>query len=145
MTEMTAELQRELEAMLMVADQPYSVVTLASALDVPIVEVTSAIEVLVADYNGESDGPQRGFELREVGGGWRFYVREAYDHAVTKLIDDQVNSQQAQFFAKRRRLEDRSHQPNKAQHSCGKPNAFLSVGRVELRKNLFLVVRTQFR
>lgn len=96
MTEMTAELQRELEAMLMVADQPYSVVTLASALDVPIAEVKSAIEALVADYNGESDGPQRGFELREVGGGWRIYVREAYGHAVTKLIDDQVPAKLSQ-------------------------------------------------
>lgn len=96
MTEMTGELQRELEAMLMVADQPYSVVTLASALDVPLPEVKSAIESLVADYNGESGGPQRGFELREVGGGWRIYVREAYDHAVTKLMDDQVPAKLSQ-------------------------------------------------
>jgi segregation and condensation protein B len=83
-------LLREIEAILMVADEPQSVVGLASALEVPLAEVKGAIAELVADYNGEGEGPERGFELREVGGGWRVYVRGAYDHAVAQLIKDQV-------------------------------------------------------
>ena len=96
MTEVTRDLQRELEAILMVADEPQSVVALASALDVPLAEVKDAIHALVADYNGDSGGPQRGFELREVGGGWRMYVRDNYDYAVKKLIQDQVPAKLSQ-------------------------------------------------
>ena len=69
---------------------------MASALDVPLAAVKSAVQGLVADYNGDTGGPQRGFELREVGGGWRLYVREAYDKAVTKLIQDQVPAKLSQ-------------------------------------------------
>lgn len=83
-------LLREIEAIVMVADEPQSVLAIASALEVPAAEVKAAIAELVADYNGEAEGPERGFELREVGGGWRVYVREAYDHAVAQLIKDQV-------------------------------------------------------
>jgi len=96
MTEVAKDLHRELEAILMVADEPQSVVGLASALDVPLAQVKEAIQALVADYNGESGGPQRGFELREVGGGWRMYVRDAYDYAVQKLIRDQVPAKLSQ-------------------------------------------------
>ena len=95
-TDSDRDVIRELEAILMVAEQPQSVVVLASALDVPLAQVKTALEALVADYNGESGGPQRGFELREVGGGWRLYVREAYDHAVTRLIQDQVPAKLSQ-------------------------------------------------
>ena len=95
-TDSDRDVIRELEAILMVAEEPQSVVVLASALDVPLAQVKTALEALVADYNGESGGPQRGFELREVGGGWRLYVREAYDHAVTRLIRDQVPAKLSQ-------------------------------------------------
>ena len=83
------DLLREIEAVMMVADEPQSVVTLASSLDAPVAEVKSALGELVADYNGEHEGPQRGFELREVGGGWRMYVREAYDQVVANAISQQ--------------------------------------------------------
>ena len=96
MTDVGRDLDRELEAILMVADEPQSLVALASALDVPLAAVKSAVQGLVADYNGDTGGPQRGFELREVGGGWRLYVRKAYDKAVTKLIQDQVPAKLSQ-------------------------------------------------
>jgi segregation and condensation protein B len=83
-------LERELEAILMVADQPQSVLELSSALDVPVALVKAAIQALVADFNGEADGPERGFELREVGGGWRIYVRERYDAVVSRVIHEQI-------------------------------------------------------
>ena len=84
------DLLRELEALLMVADEPHSMVALAGALEVPLALVKQGLADLVADYDGVGPGPQRGFELREVGGGWRFYVRETYDHVVQKLVSDQA-------------------------------------------------------
>jgi segregation and condensation protein B len=89
-SEQTRVIERELEAVLMVADHPHSVIELSSALDVPVAAVRAAIDALVADYNGEGEGPERGFELREVGGGWRIYVRESYDSVVAKVIHDQT-------------------------------------------------------
>lgn len=83
-------LERELEAILMVADQPQSVMELSTALEVPLQDAKDAISNLVADYNGLQGGPERGFELREVGGGWRIYVRERYDDVVSRVIHEQT-------------------------------------------------------
>jgi segregation and condensation protein B len=87
---MERTIERELEAILMVADQPQSVVELSSALEVPVADLKEAISSLVADYNGLTGGPERGFELREVGGGWRLYVRERYDEVVARVIHEQT-------------------------------------------------------
>src|SRR3954447_2934666 len=65
-----ADLERSLEAILVVADEPQSLVSLATALNVPVPAVRQSIERLVEDYDGLTGGPRRGFELREVGGGW---------------------------------------------------------------------------
>lgn len=83
-------LEREVEAIMMVADAPLSVIEMSQALDAPVAEVKRALEALVSDYDGHSGGPQRGFELREVGGGWRIYVREGYDEVVARLIHEQT-------------------------------------------------------
>ncbi|WP_072313233.1 SMC-Scp complex subunit ScpB [Agrococcus sp. Marseille-P2731] len=72
-------LERRIEAILMVADEPQGAVHLATALRAPVRAVKAAIEALRDDYDGRGEGPERGFELREVGGGWRIYVRAAYD------------------------------------------------------------------
>jgi segregation and condensation protein B len=80
------DLERALEAILMVADEPLPLVSLATALGSPMAAVRQSIERLVADYDGEGDGPVRGFELREVGGGWRIYVRPAYDDIVKEFV-----------------------------------------------------------
>ena len=56
---------RNIEAVMMVMDEPMSVVALAGALEVPVGSVTAALESLVADYDGQSGGVERGFELRE--------------------------------------------------------------------------------
>lgn len=82
-------LQQQLEALLLVADEPISTVGLATATDRPVREVRKAIDALIADYNGEGEGPMRGFELREVGGGYRFYVRESLDPLVTDFVQQQ--------------------------------------------------------
>jgi segregation and condensation protein B len=83
------DMERAIEALLMVADEPQSVVGLATALGTPVTEVHRAIDRLVADYDGRDGTVRRGFELREVGGGWRFYVRGEYD----ALVSDYVNQQ----------------------------------------------------
>ena len=81
-----AELKPGIEAILMVAELPVPLVALAGALDTPISQVRAAIDELQADYNGVGSGPKRGFELREVGGGWRIYVREEFDWAVNLFV-----------------------------------------------------------
>ncbi|WP_043674822.1 SMC-Scp complex subunit ScpB [Clavibacter michiganensis] len=76
------DLDRALEALLMVADEPQTVTTLATATSTPVREVRRAIQRLVDDFDGKAGGVRRGFELREVGGGWRVYVRPEYDVVV---------------------------------------------------------------
>jgi segregation and condensation protein B len=56
--------------------------------------VRAAIERLVADFDGTDPvraggGVRRGFELREVGGGWRIYVREEHDPLVRNFVLEQ--------------------------------------------------------
>jgi len=53
---------------------------------VPIPAVRESIERLVKDFDGEDGGPKRGFELREVGGGWRIYVRGEFDDVVRDFV-----------------------------------------------------------
>ncbi|MBX3194933.1 MAG: SMC-Scp complex subunit ScpB [Microbacteriaceae bacterium] len=81
-----ADLERALEAILMVADEPLSLVALATGLGVPVPAVRQSIERLVHDYDGDEGTQRRGFELREVGGGWRIYVRPEHDAAVREFV-----------------------------------------------------------
>jgi segregation and condensation protein B len=80
------DVERSLEAILMIADEPQSVVSLATSLGVPVGTVRKSIERLVADFDGVDGATRRGFELREVGGGWRIYVRGEYDDAVRDFV-----------------------------------------------------------
>src|SRR4051812_24647695 len=64
-------LRTALEAILMVVDEPVRDVTLAQVTERPTDEVAAALRGLAAEY----DEQNRGFELREVAGGWRFYTR----------------------------------------------------------------------
>lgn len=80
------QIERAIEAILMVADEPQSLVSLASAMSAPVKRIKEAIENLVADYDGRNGGVTRGFELREVGGGWRIYVRESFDPVVADFV-----------------------------------------------------------
>ena len=94
------DMERSLEAILMIADEPQTLVSLATALGVPVVAVRQAIERLVADYDGHGSGTggsiRRGFELREVGGGWRIYVRGEYDDVVRDFVLTQNPSRLSQ-------------------------------------------------
>ena len=79
-----AELRPALEALLMVADQPLDVATLASAAGHPVVAVDEALADLAREY----DEQRRGFELRNVAGGWRYYTREEFATVVEGFVLD---------------------------------------------------------
>ena len=76
------ELRPALEAVLMVADQTLAETELATAVGYPVSEVLEALEALAAEYADQG----RGFDLRNVGGGWRFYTREAYAPVVEGFV-----------------------------------------------------------
>jgi segregation and condensation protein B len=78
------ELRPALEAVLMVADQPLDHLTLAQAVGHPPPDVEKALVELAQEYADQ----ERGFELRNVGGGWRFFTREAYAPAVERFVLD---------------------------------------------------------
>jgi segregation and condensation protein B len=80
------DIPRALEAILMIADDPQTLVSLATAVGAPIAAVRQSIEALVADYDGEDGTVRRGFQLREVGGGWRIYVRAEFDDVVRDFV-----------------------------------------------------------
>lgn len=86
----------DLEAILLVVDEPQSLVALATAVRAPVPAVRDAIARLVADYDGETGGRRRGFELREVGGGWRLYVRAEHDDLVADFVTQQAPSKLSQ-------------------------------------------------
>ena len=93
----TAPLTERLEAILVIADEPLSLVMLATATSSPVPAVRQAVQTLVEDYDGASGGgPRRGFELREVGGGWRLYARAEHDGLVTDFVNTQAPSRLSQ-------------------------------------------------
>ncbi|WOO98572.1 SMC-Scp complex subunit ScpB [Micrococcus terreus] len=78
---------RELvEAVLMVVDEPVTDEQLAEATGADRAEVHQVLTSLVGDYNGENGSARRGFELREVAGGWRIYSRPAHAEVVERFI-----------------------------------------------------------
>jgi segregation and condensation protein B len=80
------DLQAAVESILMITDSPISLVALATALEQPVNVVRDIVIGLQADYNGETGGRLRGFELREVGGGWRLFVRADFDWAIRMFV-----------------------------------------------------------
>jgi segregation and condensation protein B len=91
-----APVDRQLEAILMIADEPQSLVSLGAAVGAPVPVVRQAIERLVADFDGVDGTVRRGFELREVGGGWRFYVRADLDAVVEQFVESERPSRLSQ-------------------------------------------------
>lgn len=73
-----------LEAILMVVDEPVAEVTLAQVLERPTAEITAALRALSEEYTAAG----RGFDLREVAGGWRFYTRAECAALVEKFVRD---------------------------------------------------------
>ena len=85
-----AALRGSLEAVLMVADQPLDAVSLATAVGYPVEDVVSELQLLAEEYAEQG----RGFELRNVAGGWRYYTREEYAAVVEAFV---LEGQQARL------------------------------------------------
>lgn len=75
-------LKGALEAMLLVSSDPVSASALAKILDVTPGEVAS----LLAELKVEYEEANRGFQLREVAGGWRLFTHPAYHEQVEALV-----------------------------------------------------------
>jgi segregation and condensation protein B len=73
---------RQIEAILMVVDEPVTEITLASVLQVPVDQVVYALESLVPTYE------DRGFTLKAINGGWRFYSHPECSDVVEKFVLD---------------------------------------------------------
>ena len=78
------ELNRSLEAILMVVDEPVTEVILAQITEVPTEIVAAALITLAKEYEEQ----QRGFQLREIAGGWRFYSHPDQAAMVEKFVLD---------------------------------------------------------
>lgn len=79
-----------LEALLLLAAEPVTEFELAQAVGVPESVVAETLTELVAFYTETG----RGFELRQVGGGWRYYTREDYADLITRSV---VEGQQSRL------------------------------------------------
>lgn len=83
-----------LEALLLVSSDPVSASALAQALGIAPGEAAS----LLAELNIEYEEANRGFQLREVAGGWRLFTHPAYHDQVEAFVlswDTQKLSQAA--------------------------------------------------
>ncbi|MFC6082886.1 SMC-Scp complex subunit ScpB [Sphaerisporangium aureirubrum] len=90
----TAEpaLRASLEAILLVVDEPVAEVTLAQVLERPSREVAEALRELSGEYTEAG----RGFDLREVAGGWRLYTRAECAAVVERFVRDGQQSRLTQ-------------------------------------------------
>lgn len=77
-----AALARSIEAILMVVDEPVNELTLASVLQATVDQVVDALEGLVPTYE------DRGFTLKAINGGWRFYSHPDCSAVVEKFVLD---------------------------------------------------------
>lgn len=78
------DLEPSLEAILLVADEPVPQTVLAQVLELPQDQIAAALHRLAELYTTQG----RGFDLREVAGGWRFYTRSEFAPVVEKFVRD---------------------------------------------------------
>lgn len=79
-----------IEAILMVIDEPVSELLLAQVLECSVEEVESALKNLANIYEG------RGFEIKKINGGWRFYSHPDFNAVVEKFVLDGQQSRLTQ-------------------------------------------------
>jgi len=72
----------QIEALLILATEPVAEADLAQTLDVPVEEIGAALARLCEFY----DGTGRGFELRHVGAGWRYYTRPEHAEIIAHSV-----------------------------------------------------------
>lgn len=73
-----------LEALLLLADEPRNVMELAAAVHERVDTVERELHRLAEEYTEQV----RGFDLREVAGGWRYYTRAECSPVVERFVLD---------------------------------------------------------
>lgn len=71
-----------IEALLLMAEEPVAATTLAEAVGAPLDRITAVLQGLVEFY----DTTGRGFELRHVGGGWRYWTRAEHADLIGQWV-----------------------------------------------------------
>jgi segregation and condensation protein B len=84
------QLRGALEAILLVVDEPADPTVLAQVLTTPEPEIAAMLRALRDEY----DEAGRGFELREIAGGWRLYTRAEFAPYVERFV---LEGQQARL------------------------------------------------
>ena len=84
------EVERSIEAILMVVDEPVSEITLAQVLERTVDEIDAALINLTESYDN------RGFTLKKISGGWRFYSHPDLSGVVEKFVLDGQQSRLTQ-------------------------------------------------
>jgi len=75
-------LRGTLEALLFVTDEPLPAPRVAKLLERSEAEVVEALTELAAEYAAD----ERGFQLREVAGGWRMYTHPAFHPVIERMV-----------------------------------------------------------
>ena len=78
----TDSLKAALEALLLVSSDPASASSLAAALDIAPGEAQALLYELKVEY----EEANRGFQLREVAGGWRLFTHPAFHDQVESYV-----------------------------------------------------------
>jgi len=81
-TRENADVLGALEALLFVSDEPVAAARLGKILELEPAEITAALKGLAAEYAEDN----RGFQLREVAGGWRLYTHPAFHQQVEEYV-----------------------------------------------------------
>lgn len=85
-------LKSAIEAILLVVDEPVSVLTIAQVTNTPEIEVVKELKKLQKEFE-QRDG---GITLREVAGGWRFYTNENSAEVVERFLKDGMTARLTQ-------------------------------------------------
>lgn len=84
------EVERSIEAILMVVDEPVTEIVLAQVLERTVEEIDMALAHLISTYD------DRGFTLKKINGGWRFYSHPEFSGAVERFVLDGQQSRLTQ-------------------------------------------------
>jgi len=80
------ELFAQLEAILMITDEPVTVEQLVKATGEPAEHIEATLRLIQRDYDGTHETKTRGFQLRHVAGGWRIYTRPEHAEVVSAFM-----------------------------------------------------------
>lgn len=78
----TTDIKAAFEALLLVSSEAVSASELACILELPLVTVQDALRELSEEYVTAN----RGFQLREVAGGWRLFTHPAFHEQVERFV-----------------------------------------------------------